>query len=276
MFRRALDILFQLKEYVIAGALLLCSVALIALNDTRQVQAIRSVAVLTVGFLQDSFSFIPDYFALRRDNDLLRSLNLKLSDEVNRLRESRLENIRLRQLLGIKDRPEYTYVTANVVGKSLQMLRNGITIDAGSHDGITPNMAIVTESGLVGKVISVSPHYAIGQILANREVRVSAKVQRTRVDGIIRWDGGQYLNMQNVAKTLDVRPGDVVITSDYSSIFPPGIRIGIVAATNQVTGSLFQNIDVAPAVDFLRLEEVAVITQRADSGRTVLERNFAR
>jgi rod shape-determining protein MreC len=107
--------------------------------------------------------------------------------------------------------------------------------------------------------------------LLNRDVRVSAKVQRTRIDGIIRWNGGRFLSMENVAKTLDVLPGDVIITSDYSSIFPPGIRVGVVESARQIPGSLFQNITVAPAVDFFRLEQVAVLTHVADSARTALE-----
>jgi len=271
MLKRAYDILFQLKEYAIAGVLIAVSFFFLAANDTRQIQTIRSLAVVSVGFLQDTFSFIPNYFGLRRENEVLHAMNLRLSDEVNRLREARLENIRLRQLLTLADRPGYRYLPANVIGRNLQVLRSTITIDVGTGNGVAVNMPIVTESGLVGKVVAAGSRYAIGQLLLNRDVRVSAKVQRTRIDGIIRWNGGRFLSMENVAKTLDVLPGDVIITSDYSSIFPPGIRVGVVESARQIPGSLFQNITVAPAVDFFRLEQVAVLTHVADSARTALE-----
>jgi rod shape-determining protein MreC len=160
---------------------------------------------------------------------------------------------------------------SNVVGKNLQLLRNTITLDVGQQEGVRPNMPVVTGSGLVGKITAASSRYAIAQILLNKDLRVSAKVQRSRVDGIVRWEGGARLLLTNVAKTLDVLPGDVVVTSDYSSIYPPGIRIGVVTETHPIEGSLFQSIEVAPDVDFTRLEEVFVLLASPDSSRLSLE-----
>jgi rod shape-determining protein MreC len=274
MFKRAYDILYEFRSYAVAGACIAVSFLFLATNDSRQIQTIRSLAVGLVGTLQDAASFLPEYFGLKRENDLLRAMNLRLSDEVNRLREARLENIRLRQMLELKHRPSPRFITANVVGKNLQMLRNTITIDAGERDGIAPQMPVVTEAGLVGKVVSTAPGYAVAQLLLNRDVRVSAKIQRNRVDGIVRWEGGRTLGLYNVAKTLDVQPGDVVITSEYSGIFPAGIRIGIVESTRNVPGSLFQIVAVVPSVDFQRLEQVAVIATPGDSSRAALERTL--
>jgi rod shape-determining protein MreC len=276
MLKRAYDILAQFREYLLVSVYLAAAIALLAVNDTPQIRSIRSLTIVAAGFLQDTFAFLPNYFTLSGENHALRELNLTLSDEVNRLREARLENIRLRRLLGLKEHPVFRPVAASVVGKNLQLLRNTITVDVGSADGVQPNMPIVTEEGLVGKVIAAGAHYAIGQILLNKDLRVSAKIQRSRVDGIIRWDGGATLTMQNVVKTMDVQAGDVVITSAYSSLFPAGIRIGVVSSARQVQGSLFQIIDVSPAVDFLRLEEVAIVTAVPDSSRLALERRFLR
>lgn len=274
MYKRLFEIVQLFKEYFLLALFLVASIALLTFNENQQIRAIRSVAVASVGFLQDALSFIPNYFDLRRENKVLRELNLTLADEVSRLREGRLENIRLRHLLALKERGGYTYVSANVVGKNLQLLRNTITLDVGEQDSVAPNMPIVSESGLVGKIIATSDRYSIGQILLNRELRVSAKVQRSRVDGIIRWDGGPTLSLQNVVKTMDVKQGDHVITSDYSSVFPPGLVIGTVSNTHDNPGTLFEEVDVMPGVDFTRLEEVFVITHIADSSRVALEQNL--
>lgn len=273
MFKHLYEIFLTFKEYLLLGLFLIISIALLAINDNQQIRAIRAVSVASVGAMQDALSFIPNYFDLRRENKALRELNLTLADEVSRLREGRLENIRLRQMLALKDRGEYSYVAANIIGKNLQLLRNTVTLDVGENDGIRVNMPIVSESGLVGKVVATSESYAIGQILLNRELRVSAKVQRSRVDGIVRWDGGPTLALQNVVKTMDVKPGDQVITSDYSSVFPPGLVIGVVSNT-QETGTLFQNVEVTPSVDFTRLEEVFVIAYIADTSRAALEQKL--
>ncbi len=271
MIRRLYEFLFLFKEYLIAGVLLAVSVALLALNDDAQIRTIRTVTVVAVGTLQDALGIIPNYFDLRHENQVLRELNVTLADDVNRLREARLENLRLRQLLRLKERGQFGFVAANVIGKNLQLLRNTVTLDAGERSGVRMDMPVVTENGLAGKIVATSARYAVAQILFNKEIRVSAKIERSRVDGIIRWDGGSMLALQDVAKTLDVQTGDVVITSEYSSFFPPGIRIGVVTASRGAEGSLFQSIEVKPAVEFSRLEEVFVITTVPDSERIALE-----
>ena len=269
--RRLYEFVFLFKEYLVVGVLLAVSVTLLALNDDSQIRNIRSVAIVSVGMLQDAMGIIPNYFDLRRENQVLRELNLTLADEVNRLREARLENLRLRQLLGLKERGEFGFVAANIIGKNLQLLRNTVTLDAGDRNGLRADMPIVTENGLAGKIVATSGRFAVAQILYNKDIRVSAKIERSRVDGIIRWEGGSALALQDVAKTLDVQAGDVVITSEYSSFFPPGIRIGVVSSARGAEGSLFQSVEVRPAVDFSRLEEVFVITSMPDSERIALE-----
>jgi rod shape-determining protein MreC len=273
MLKRLYDYAILFKEYLLL-ALFLLSIALLAQNNTDQVRAIRSSTLAATGVLQDVFGFVPGYFALRNDNRVLRELNLTLSDEVNRLRESRLENIRLRQMLGLKEHPAFPYISARVVGAQVQAGRNTLTIDAGERNGVRMAMPVVTDQGLAGKVIATSSGFSVVQLLLHKDVRVSARVQRSRVNGIIRWNAGRMLQLMHVPKTLDVRTGDMIITSEFSSIFPSGIRIGVVSATRQIPGELFQVIDVSPSVDFDRLEEVFVAAFTPDSSRIALQRRL--
>jgi len=272
MLKRAYDIASSFREYLLLAALLVVSVALLTVNDSPQIRVLRSLTIQSLGLLQETFNFIPDYFSLRSENKVLRELNVKLSEEVNLLREAQLENIRLRQMLGLRERSSYPTIPARIVGKTLQLMRNTITLDVGRDRGVRERMPIVTGLGLVGKITATSGSYSIGQILFNRRMRVSAKIQRSRVDGIVEWDGGTTLTLKNVAKTLDVQAGDVVVTSDYSSLYPEGIRIGTVVSAAQIPGSLFQRVEIAPSVDFGTLEEVFVITRQPDTSRVRLER----
>jgi rod shape-determining protein MreC len=271
MLKRMYEILFAFREYVLLAFLLTISIALIASSDRPQIRAIRSATVSVLGSAQSFVGMVPNYFNLRSENRILREQNLTLSEEVNRLREARLENIRLHRLLGMRDSTNARYIAAKVIGKSLQLLRNTITINAGERDGVRPLMPVVTERGLVGKVVATSAGYAVAQLLLHRDMRVSGKVQRSRADGIVAWEGGSTLMLRNIAKTLDVQPGDLVITSEYSSLYPPGIRIGTVALARQVPGSLFQVVELAPAVDFATIEEVFVLPVVPDSTRLALE-----
>jgi rod shape-determining protein MreC len=269
--RRILDSVLAIREYVVLALCIVVSLLMLSFGDSPQIRAIRSIAVVSLGFVQDLADFIPNYLNLRQENLVLREKNLTLSEEVSRLREAYHENSRLREMLGLKGRSGASYVAANVVGKNFQLFSNAVTLDVGTAQGVNVDMPLVTHTGLAGRIVACGPDYSVAQTLFHKEMRTSAKVRRSRVDGILGWDGGSYLSLKNVAKTLDVQVGDEVITSEYSSIFPSGIIIGYVAKTFEATGDLFQTIHVAPAADLLRLEEVFVVVHVADSARVALE-----
>ncbi len=271
MFKRIYDFILLFKEYAVLSLLLILSLILMALNDNTQVRHIRGVATVVLGLVQEQIAFIPRYVALRNENDMLRRMNFDLADEANRLREAKLENIRLRQAIGLREELPYTVIAAKVVGKNLTLLRNTITLNVGALDSVRPRMPVMGDGGLVGVVSHVTDHYSVVRILLNVDFRASAKIQRSRVDGILAWDGSM-LRLTNVAKTLDVRAGDAVITSEYSSTYPPHLRVGIVHEVTQQQGSLFKDVLVAPGVDFVKLEEVFVLTYLPDSERLDLER----
>jgi rod shape-determining protein MreC len=264
------------KEYFVLAFLIIISFFLLSTNDNAQVRAIRSYTVGFVGFIQNALTIIPNVVELKKENEILRQLNVDLSNEVSLLREARLENLRLRSMLGLKENPAYTLVTGNVVGKSLLLMRNTITLDIGEREGIRADMPIISEMGLVGKIIATSDHYSIGILLLNKEFRASAKIERSRIDGIISWDGGDFLHLQNIPKTEDVRTGDVVVTSEYSNLFPREIRIGVVSGISDQPSSLFKNVEVTPGVNFATLEQVFVITATNDPERSALEKKKER
>ena len=269
--RRASSILLQFREYFLLCLYLVVSVTLLALNDNKQIRALRTIAVGSAAFMQNMFGFVPQYLDLREENTILRKQNLVLNEELSRLREAQLENMRLNKLLDLKQRPRFSYISAHVLANHLQLLRNTITLDVGEADGVRRHMPIVNELGLVGRIAETTRNYSIGQILLHKDIKVSAKIQRSRVDGILTWEGGDVLKLKNVAKTLDVKEGDVVLTSEYSSLFPPGIRMGVVSTVKPSSESLFLLIDVTPSVRFRRLEEVFVIRTVPDSGRITFE-----
>lgn len=272
MIRRVYDILLYFREYLLLASCLLISLVFMAVDDTPQTMTLRTLAVGGVAWMQDTFGFVPDYFGLREENRVLRSMNLSLTEEVSRLREARLENVRLRRLVGLRESSPLAYAAARVVGRSGEQLRSTITLSIGEAEGVREGMPIVTDAGLVGRVSTIAGGYAVGQLLANKDVRVSAQVQRSRVNGIVLWAGPAGLQLRNVAKTQDVRPGDLVLTSPFSTMYPPGIRIGVVREVRSSPSELFLTVDVAPGADMERLEEVFVVLHPADSTRLRLER----
>jgi len=273
MLQRIYDILYEFRAYAILIALVVLSLFLMALNDNTQVKQIRSISTVVFGVMQEKLSFIPSYFGLRSENELLRHINIELADEAQRLREAKLENLRLHQLLELKSQLPSTFITGRIVNKNLSLLRNTLTLNIGTADGIQERMPVVSSGGLVGVVVSATRHYSIVNILINTDFRVSAKIQRSRVDGIVAWDG-QAFTLRNIPKMRDVKVGDVVITSEYGNTFPSNIRIGIVSDVRGQESSLFKSIAVTPSVDFVKLEEVFVIVSTPDAERVELEQHF--
>jgi rod shape-determining protein MreC len=270
MLQRFYDILYEFREYAILIGLVVLSIFLMSLNDNPQIKQIRAISTVVFGVMQEKLSFIPTYFGLKSENELLRHINIELADEAQRLREAKLENLRLRQLLEVKSQLPYTFRAGRVINKNLSLLRNTLTLDVGLADGIQERMPVVSSGGLVGVVTSATKHYSIVNILINTDFRVSAKVQRSRVDGIIAWDGKTF-TLKNIPRMRDVKMGDVITTSEYGNTFPSNIRIGIVNDVREQESSLFKSITITPSVDFVKLEEVFVIVSTPDAERIELE-----
>ena len=269
-----LSYLGNLKEYIIFSALILVSIILIFQNDNLQIRFIRAIAVNVIGTIQSGFSIIPNVFELEKENKTLRETNINISKELSLLKEAKLENLRLNSMLEFKLRTNYRIVTGKIIGKTLIQTRNNITINIGENDSVKTGMPVITDKGLVGKIVAVSGNYSIAQILLNKDLKVSAKDQRSRVDGIISWDGEQNkIQLKNVSKSADVLVGDVIITSEYSNSFPAGLPIGFVTAVGTID-NLFKKVDIEPFVNFENLEEVFVLKFLTDEERKDLEKKF--
>jgi rod shape-determining protein MreC len=274
MLQRLYDILYEFREYAILSVFVAASLLLIAMNDNPQIRQIRAIATVVFGGVQEELSFIPTFLGLRVENELLHHINVELADETQRLREAKLENLHLRQMLGLKVQLPYKLIAAHVINKNLTLLRNTITVNVGSNDSVQLYMPVVNDGGLIGIVTTVTKHYSIINILLNTDFRASGKVQRSRVDGIVLWDG-KTLALKNVPKMRDVKAGDVVTTSEYSNTFPSDIRIGLVSDVHEQPGSLFKSITIEPGVDFVKLETVFVMAFAQDKERVELEQRIS-
>lgn len=270
MLQRIYQYFFLFKEYVLLVTLIGISVILMVFNDNTQVRFIRSLTVGTIGAIQQTFSFIPNIASLQRENELLRKVNVNLADEVNQLREARLEIIRLRSMIALKESSAINLTAGKIIAKNMNLLRNTTTLNIGADDSVKIGNPVVTGEGLVGRVVAVSGGYAIVQIVFNVDFRASAKVQRSRVDGIVAWDG-KTLVLKEIAKSQDVKEGDAIVTSEYSNAFPPGIKIGVVSSISEIPNSLFKRIEVAPTVNFTMTEEVYVMDFVPSLERLALE-----
>jgi rod shape-determining protein MreC len=261
--KRILDILIAFKEYAALAVYMAVALVLIGISQSTDVQPLRAFTTGVVGVLQSSTSWITNPFALSRENAELRQRGIELASEVGRLRRAKVENDELRRMLGVGARPEWKLLPCEVVGKTTTFERNMLTLSRGQADGILNGMAVVTDAGLVGIVYSVSTHFSLVEMLFNRDFRAAAKVGRTRVEGIVAWDGGPTLVMRNVPKALDVMVGDLIVTSEYSTFFPAEVPIGTVLRIEAEPNSLFRRVTLEPTVNLFRVEHAYVVLKDA-------------
>jgi rod shape-determining protein MreC len=260
------------KTYITFVALVVMSLSLISMGDVSKIGGFRTLVIGSVGWLQDAFSWIPRTGVLKSENSTIRELNLKLSEDLTRSRHALVENEKLRRLLELKDKVEVSYITSEVVGRTTIELRNYLTIDRGRTDSILVGMAVRNDAGLVGIIIGATDNYSLVEMINNRDIKIAAKVERSAINGILVWEGGELFKMKDIPTSFDIKVGDKIVTSNFSNKYPEGVPIGTVVEVSEGPGDIFFRVNVRPACNFATLEEVFVLKQLPDPERISLIR----
>ncbi len=193
---------------------------------------------------------------LDRQNRQLRAENEILRQQVRALTEAGNENLRLIHLLNLTEHTGFKTIAARVIGRDAGNWWKSIQIDRGSRDGLRENLAVLNADGLIGKVVNVTPGEARVLLLIDPNCKVSALLQDSREPGVVA--GTQ---MTYVDRNAKIKPGENVITSGLGGIFPKGILIGTVVKAGLNRQGMYQDLELKPAADFRRLEEVVVILE---------------
>jgi rod shape-determining protein MreC len=201
------------------------------------------------------------YFNLRRvgvENEALRQQVSELQVALQRQRALAGESEGLRKLLDLRDRAGLPTRAADVVGTSASADFRTITIDRGSRDGVSVDMAVVSSAGAVGRVVMPSRHASKVQLLTDRNAAVAVMVDGSRVQGIALGRGENLLSLEYVSASAEIKVGDRLVTSGIDGIYPSGFFVGAVEAIDRAGGTM-KTISIRPAVDFNALEHVLVV-----------------
>ena len=164
----------------------------------------------------------------------------------------------LERLLELREHLPLKTVAAEIIGAAATPDFRTLTIDRGTRDGVTPDMAIIAPAGIVGRLVVPSLRSAKVQLLIDRNAAAGAIIERTRVQGVVVGAGDDRLRMEYVSEAFDIVAGDVVVTSGIDGIYPKGFIIGRVESVERAGGA-YKKITIKPAVDFSSLEEVLVV-----------------
>ncbi|OGU74606.1 MAG: hypothetical protein A2V93_02755 [Ignavibacteria bacterium RBG_16_34_14] len=273
MFRFFSKIWKEYKEYILLILLLVISLITLSLNQKPGVKKVRAIAFGTFASVTSVISDVINTAKVQSENERLMRVNAELMLQVNRLREYGILNEELKGLVGLKDTFNYPLIPATIVSKSLNKSQSTITINVGEGSGIKPGMPVINDLGLIGIVQSISEDYAIARTLKNTDLKLTIKDERSRVDGIMKWNG-EDLVIVDVPKTYDIEPGDRIITSDLSSIIPIPIPVGVVVRLSKVETGIFNEVKIKSFVDFVRVENVFVMGVVQSKQKNDLELNF--
>ena len=223
-------------------------------------------------FLYSSTESIGDFFAglsedrsIKDENAALKEQVAEMESQLRNYENLRQENERLKELLGVVDSyGEYETLTARVIGKSPGAWFDEFTINAGEQHGVQENMIVYTADGLLGKVVYTSATYSRVISLIHDQSGVSAMVERTRDNGVVKaaqeGENPDDLQLFYISSNSDVKPGDRIITSGIGGVYPKGIPIAQV--TEVSTDSSSEKVVIARSnVDFEHVEEVVVVLQ---------------
>jgi rod shape-determining protein MreC len=196
---------------------------------------------------------------LGEENRRLREKVETLERETQRQEEMIAASGRMAELLKLKETLDDPVVVAQVIGVDPTGWFRAVIANKGKLDGVLVDMPVVSAGGVVGRVVSVSPHYAKVLLIIDQNSAVDILVQRSRDRGMVKGMFTDVCRVDYLASTSDVVVGDVVITSGLGGVFPKGLRVGQVTSVGLTPGELFKEVLVKPAVDFSRLEDVLIL-----------------
>ena len=211
------------------------------------------------------------------ENERLQARVDELTEENTRLRAEQLELERLRNLYELDTQyMQYNKVGARIIAKDTGSWFSVFRIDKGSADGIKENMNVIAGGGLVGIITDVGANYATVRSIIDDSSEVSAMAQQSGdtciVSGDLKLFNEGRLNLGYMEKDDDIKDGDMIVTSNISGKFLPGILIGYATdITVDYSDNLTKSGYVIPVAQFDRLQEVLVITDLKDAGPEIHE-----
>ena len=186
--------------------------------------------------------------------------NQELKDNLEKYQDASLENRRLRELLELKDTyKEYETVGASIVAKNSGNWYSSFTIDKGTNDGLALNMNVIADGGLVGLITEIGPNFSVVTSIIDDGSRVSGMIKSTQSNCIVTGDLSSMenglLKLDYIQTDFDISEDNLIVTSNISDKYVPGIVIGYATNVTLNDDKLTQSGYLEPAVDFSNLSE---------------------
>jgi len=218
------------------------------------------------GRVNTQYDVLDDYFHLKEENTRVHRMNDSLLNlmrsnftKIDTGSKLVVDTTRYDTLGGYR---RYLWREAKVINNSVNAQKNYIQINRGASQGIKDNMAVInSDLSAIGVVINVSDNFSQVMSLLHIQSKVNASLKKTGDFGTIEWDGKdpRYLTLKGIPKSIPVQRGDTVLTSIYSSIFPPGMRLGTIDGILDEKSTNFYVLIIKTAANFYNLQQVFIV-----------------
>lgn len=233
----------------------------------------RSTAAVGA-FFSETVASIHELSRLREQYDMLAERLHGMEENMADIEELYRENQRLREALQFSSVLQYQNEPAQIIAKDPGNLFGTLSINKGAAHGLRPGDPVIAiqdgRQGLVGRIMQTGRFTSIVQPMFDTRSHVAARLQETRLEGIVSGTGrpDSPLQLQFIPQRArsDLRTGDVVVTSGMSQIFPPGILVGTIVSMQAMPYESSLTIELGPIIDFNRLELVYVLTGTNSDG----------
>jgi len=251
--QRLLDFLYQQREILVFIGLELLCVWLLVNYNNRYNAAFLNSSNRIAGSIAQTSSDVNEYFQLKELNRQLMLENERLLQQVHRL------SVDKGAFLDTLER--YRVIGARVINNTFDRSVNYLTIAAGRKDSVAVGMGVISATGVVGQVKSVTDRFATVYSLLHPNMLVSSKVKRTQTLCTVQWEQETYdmAGLKYVPRHIKLKKGDTIVTSGFNAVFPENIPIGVVEEIELEDHMTFYEANVRLTTDFTSLYQVFVI-----------------
>lgn len=212
-----------------------------------------------ITFPENTLNAIRELRTLRQEVERLQLDNQSLRLELANHKSVESELSRLQEVLQLKARLPHTAKIARIIAHDPSTWNSSFVVDLGSDDGIQEDSPVISEQGLVGRVLEVTPKNSKVLLATDSGSSVAGIDQRSQVTGIVQGTGRNQLKYAYVNSSEDIQKNDLLVSSGLGGIFPKGYPLGTVVKKTESENGLTIEIEVAPVVDFAALDYVFIL-----------------
>ncbi|MBI4433041.1 MAG: rod shape-determining protein MreC [Candidatus Omnitrophica bacterium] len=226
---------------------------------------VYSALEIPLDWSRQTARWFTDLWDFRRNAREIRRLRLRFAEVESKestIRQLKLENARLSKLLNIRQANTLSFkkiVFSRVIARSPSAWNRVFLIDKGFREGVRPNMVVLSDFALLGKVVEAGPSVSKVLLLQDPNFRVGVVLSRTRQAGVMYGSVSGRCLVKYLSAETEIKAGDEVETAGYGALFPKGVRVGRVTRARKEAGGLYQEAEVKLLVDPGNAEEVTCV-----------------